>query len=152
MPELSVRLIILALVCIFTWVLIRVGQRFVEIRRQRAFTAEPSIQLASNLDTLGESAKKTAHIHILAFSSADCRQCHQLQAPALRRVIEECGDTVSLTQIDATTSPELTQRYQVLTVPTTVLLDVSGKVHAVNYGFTNLQRLLTQINTILAET
>lgn len=152
MPELFVRLIIFALVCIFTWALIQLGQRFVEIRRQQAFTAEPSTQLASNLDTLGESGEKTARVHILAFSSVDCRQCHHLQAPTLRRVIEECGNTVMLTQIDATTSPELTQRYQVLTVPTTVLLDESGKVHAVNYGFANVQRLLAQINTILAET
>lgn len=152
MSELLIRLVVLALVCIFTWILIRIGQHFVEIRRQRAFAAKPPTQLASDLDIVEEGSQNTARIHILAFSSADCRQCHQLQDPVLRRVIEEYGNTVALTHIDATTSPELTQRYQVLTVPTTVLLDISGKVHAVNYGFTNIQRLLTQINTILTET
>ena len=54
--------------------------------------------------------------------------------------------------IDAPTSPELTERYQVLTVPTTVLLDANNKVHAINYGFANTQHLLTQIAQVLSST
>ncbi len=49
-------------------------------------------------------------------------------------------------------APELTERYRVLTVPTTVVLDASGRAHAVNYGFANTQRLLEQVDTVLAET
>jgi thioredoxin-like negative regulator of GroEL len=89
-------------------------------------------------------------VRILAFSSADCHQCHQLQAPALQRVLEARGKSVSVIEIDAPSSPELTQRYQVLTVPTTVVLDAKGQAHAINYGFANTKRLLEQIDEILA--
>jgi hypothetical protein len=34
-------------------------------------------------------------------------------------------------------------------VPTTVVLDETGKAHAINYGFANLQRLLEQVDAIL---
>jgi len=44
----------------------------------------------------------------------------------------------------------LAQRYQVLTVPTTVVLDAAGYVHAVNYGFANTQRLLEQVDGVLS--
>ena len=99
---------------------------------------------------LGEAgAISPTRVRILAFASEDCHQCHTLQAPVLRRVKEAHGDTVTIIEIDAPNSPELTQRYHVLTVPTTVLLDVKGKAHAVNYGFTNAQSLLKQVDEIL---
>jgi hypothetical protein len=90
-----------------------------------------------------------ARVRILAFASEDCHQCHILQAPVLRRVKEAHGDIVTIIDIDASNTPELTSRYHVLTVPTTVLLDVKGKAHAVNYGFTNAQSLLKQVDEIL---
>ncbi len=45
---------------------------------------------------------------------------------------------------------ELTRRYQVLTVPTTVVPDATGRVHAVNNGFANTQRLLEQVDGVLS--
>jgi thioredoxin-related protein len=90
-----------------------------------------------------------ARVRILAFASEDCHQCHRLQAPVLRRVKEAHGDIVTIIDIDVSNAPELTSRYHVLTVPTTVLLDVKGKAHAVNYGFTNAQSLLKQVDEIL---
>ena len=98
-----------------------------------------------------EAAEDTppARVRILAFASEDCHQCHILQAPVLRRVKEAHGDIVTIIDIDASNAPELTSRYHVLTVPTTVLLDVKGKAHAVNYGFTNAQSLLKQVDEIL---
>jgi len=56
------------------------------------------------------------------------------------------GASVIVVEVDALGSPELTQRYQVLTVPTTVVLDANGRVHAVNYGFTKTQRLLEKMS------
>lgn len=90
-----------------------------------------------------------ARVCILAFASEECHQCHILQAPVLRRVKEAHGDIVTIVDIDASNAPELTSRYHVVTVPTTVLLDVKGKAHAVNYGFTNAQSLLKQVDEIL---
>ncbi len=140
MPELLFRLAIIAAVSLFTWLLIWSGRRFVASRRQRALTAAP---LASS------PQQETGQVRILAFSSDDCRQCHQLQEPALQRLLAQRGETVSVEYIDAPTTPELTSHYHVLTVPTTVVLDATGKAHAINYGFANMQRLLEQVDAIL---
>ncbi len=143
MSDVGIRLIILALVSVVAFLLVWFGRRFVEQRRQRVLVATPMMQYEA--DTTPNS-----HISILAFSSEDCRQCHQLQAPALKRVVEARGEHVSIVEVDAPTSPELTERYQVLTVPTTIVLDATGKAHAVNYGFANTKRLLEQVDSVLA--
>src|SRR5439155_22351505 len=88
-------------------------------------------------------------VRILAFISANCHQCHQLQAPALKRVLEARGTDVSVVDVDAPDEPELAQRYQVLTVPTTVVLDAKGRARAVNYGFANTVKLLEQVDEVL---
>jgi thioredoxin-like negative regulator of GroEL len=129
------------------WLLVVLGRRFVDARRQRALAAAPPETLSDLVKTVeGESV---ARVRILAFSSPDCRQCHKLQQPALERVLEARGETVSVINIDAPSSPELTQRYRVLTVPTTVILDTEGHAHGVNYGFANTQQLLEQIDQVL---
>lgn len=142
MSDVGIRLIILALVSVVAFLLVWFGRRFVEQRRQRVLVATPMMQ--HEADTTPD-----AHISILAFSSEDCRQCHQLQAPALKRVVEARGEHVSIVEVDAPTAPELTERYQVLTVPTTIVLDATGKAHAVNYGFANTKRLLEQVDSLL---
>jgi hypothetical protein len=139
MPELLFRIVIVAALGLLIWLLIWSGRRFVASRRQRALAAAP----------LAPSSRETGRVRILAFSSDDCRQCHQLQEPALRRLLAQCGEAVSVEYIDAPTTPELTRHYQVLTVPTTVVLDATGKAHAINYGFANVQRLLEQVDAIL---
>ena len=92
-----------------------------------------------------------SRVRILAFGSDDCRQCHTLQAPALKRLLDARGDEVAVVDVDAPNAPELTQRYQVLTVPTTVVLDAAGQARAVNYGFASTQRLLEQVDALLAQ-
>jgi thioredoxin-like negative regulator of GroEL len=66
-------------------------------------------------------------------------------------VVEARGNVVSVVEIDASSEPELAQRYQVLTVPTTIVLDATGQAHAVNYGFANTKRLLEQTDEVLAK-
>ena len=58
-------------------------------------------------------------------------------------------DQIAVVEIDAPNEPDLTQRYHVLTVPTTVVLDATGQAHAVNYGFANTQKLLAQVDELL---
>ncbi len=142
MSDFGIRIAILIIVSVVAFLLVWCGRRFVEQRRQRVLTATPVIQYETNTTS-------NSHISILAFSSDDCRQCHQLQAPALKRVVEARGELVSIVEIDAPTAPELTERYQVLTMPTTVVLDTKGKAHAVNYGFANTNRLLEQVDSLL---
>ncbi len=142
MSDVTLRLVIVAGVCALTLLLIWSTRRFIEQRKQQVLASTPSTTLETTEFKQGKS------ISILAFSSDDCRQCHQLQAPALQRVIEARND-ISIIEVDAPTSPELTERYSVLTVPTTVILDATGKAHAINYGFANTKLLLEQIDNVL---
>ena len=148
MSAILLRLGILVVLAACTWLLVWVARQYIEARRQRALAASAPDFFAESAGTLS-AAESAAKVRILAFSSADCRQCKQLQEPALRRVLEARGDTVALVTVDAPSSPELTERYQVLTLPTTVVLDGNGKAHAVNYGFANSTRLLEQIDSVL---
>ncbi len=151
MVRLVVFILIVVLLLIVTWA----GRRFVEMRRRQALTAAPLDVMANGHSPEASSIFGTnsgaTQVRILAFQSDDCHQCHTLQAPALQRVLEACGDSVSVMEIDAPGTPELTQRYRVLTLPTTVVLDANGNARAVNYGFAPTQRLLEQVQAILAQ-
>ena len=140
-----IRIGVLVLVITFLWLMVWSGRRFVEVQRRRALVTEPMIPI----DDVSANASLSL-VRILAFSSADCRQCHELQIPALQRVLDARGSKVSVAEVDAPNSPDLTQRYRVLTVPSTVVLDAQGRTHAVNYGFANTQLLLEQVDEVLA--
>jgi hypothetical protein len=142
MGSVLIRLLIFALVSGGLCLVVVLGRRFVESRRQRALAAAP---LPAHTSTPGD---RTA-VRILAFSSDDCVQCHRMQTPALRRVLDARPDVV-VEEIDAPRAPELTRRYSVLTVPTTVVLDAAGRARAVNYGFADTRRLLEQVEAALA--
>ena len=146
MPDIVVRLGVLALVAVLLSLFAWSGQRFVEARRRQALAAAAPGIFSEISD--GE-VQSCPLVRILAFSSANCHQCHQLQAPALKRVLEARGTDVSVVDVDAPDEPELAQRYQVLTVPTTVVLDAEGRAHAVNYGFANTVKLLEQVDEVL---
>ena len=146
MPGVVMRIGVLMLVSMLTWFMARSGQLIVDKRRQRALAALPQEQ-CSGADSADTHSGSPA-VRILAFSSAGCNQCHRLQTPALQRVLKMRGASVVVVEVDAPSSPKLTQRYRVLTVPTTVVLDATGRAHAVNYGFTNTQRLLEQVDEV----
>lgn len=143
MSNLVIRAGVLLLASLVAWLAAWSGRHFVEQRRRQALSALP-------LEP-GRAQNAASQVRILAFSSEDCAQCHRLQSPALKRVEAMRGAQVSVEEIDAPASPELTRRYRVLTVPTTVVLDAHGRVQAVNYGFANTQRLLEQVDAVLLE-
>jgi len=147
MPDIVVRLGVLALVTVLLSLFAWSGQRFVEVRRRQALAAAAPGIFSEISD---REVQSRPLVRILAFSSANCHQCHQLQAPALKRVLEARGTDVSVVDVDAPDEPELAQRYQVLTVPTTVVLDAKGRAHAVNYGFANTVKLLEQVDEVVS--
>jgi thioredoxin-like negative regulator of GroEL len=157
------RVVTLAVVVVALWVAVWLARRGIEARRQRALRADTT--LANDADLLRsagvalsrqdaaietDSQQATVRgIHILAFSSDDCRPCHTLQKPALERLLAKRPQALTVAYIDAPSSPELTRRYQVLTVPTTVVLDADGAPRAINYGFANAEKLLAQVDAAL---
>jgi thioredoxin-related protein len=148
MPDTLIRTGILILLGLVTCLLVWSGRQFVETQRRRVLAA-PLESLLPGDDSPETSSNNVSPIRILAFSSDDCAQCHQFQEPALQRVIETYGEQVSVVEVDAPNQPELAQRYRVLTLPTTVLLDAAGRARAVNYGFANSKKLLAQVSSLL---
>lgn len=143
-PELARAGIVLALALAIGTV-VGVARWLIERRRKRVLAAAPALDLPSSSTT-----EDAAAVRILVFSSDDCAQCHRLQAPAVQKVLAARGPAVAIIEVDAPSSPEMTERYQILTLPSTAILDASGKTHAINYGFANSTKLLRQIDDVLA--
>ena len=142
------RLGVLALVSLALWLVVWSGRRFVEARKRAVLNGAPAdLPRAPGLD----GSASASPVQILNFSSPDCSQCFRLQEPALRRLLEARGDAVTVLHVDAPSAPELTKRFQVLTVPTTVVLDATGQAQAVNFGFAPTERLLKQVDAVLAQ-
>jgi hypothetical protein len=144
MSDPLIRLGILALVTLLTAGIIWAGRLFVAYQRKRALAAPA---LASSSANLPGSEQKT---RILAFSSEGCTQCHTLQWPALQRLLALRGEEIEIVEVDAPAAPELVKRYRIMTVPSTVILNAAGEVHAVNYGFANFGKLRQQVEELLA--
>jgi len=74
MPDIVVRLGVLALVTVLLSLFAWSGQRFVEVRRRQALAAAPP-GILSEINDGGEAQSRPLG-RILAFSSANCHQCH----------------------------------------------------------------------------
>jgi hypothetical protein len=146
MAALILRVVVLLAVSLVAWLVGWAGRSYVGRSRRRALNSAPLV-LPSAAHAGAEAAQSA--VRILAFSSADCRQCKQLQEPALERVLAARSGSVAVVHVDAPSAPGLTEQYRVLTVPTTVVLDAKGKAHAVNYGFAPAPRLLEQVDALL---
>jgi hypothetical protein len=126
-----------------TWLILWAGQRVIEGQRRKAFAAKPF--------PTAQAHGALTILTILAFSSADCRQCHTHQNPVLQQILTLRAGRVVVQDVDAPSHPQLTDQYHILTLPSTVVLDTTGRVLAVNYGFANTRRLLDQIDAAVAE-
>lgn len=82
---------------------------------------------------------------ILYFSGPHCRVCHTLQEPALQRLASDAPLPIEVRQLDATVEQALARQFNVLTVPTTIVLDPGGTVKAINNGFASERQLRAQL-------
>jgi thioredoxin-like negative regulator of GroEL len=140
MFDLFIRLGILVLAVALIGLLVWGGRLFIAHQKRLA--------LSTSAEATSESIR--GRVRILAFGSADCTQCHRLQEPTLRRLQALRGDAIEVVEIDAPGSPDLTRRYRILTVPSTVVLDPAGSPRAINYGFADLNKLQQQVDAVLA--
>ncbi len=145
MTDTEIRAGVVAGVALVAILVVWLVRRYIDQQRRLVIAASLS-NLPADADAIGSLGP----VRILAFSSDDCRQCHTLQAPALQRVLAARGERLQVTEVDAPSEQALVEQYRVLTLPTTVVLDATGRVHAVNYGFANTEQLLKQVDTVLA--
>jgi thiol-disulfide isomerase/thioredoxin len=85
---------------------------------------------------------------IVYFTTPDCAPCKTVQRPALQRLTDLLGERLHVIEIDATQHPEVAQKWGVMSVPTTFLLDEKGAAKYVNNGVTRLEKLLEQVKSL----
>ncbi|HWF57578.1 MAG TPA: thioredoxin family protein [Candidatus Dormibacteraeota bacterium] len=91
-----------------------------------------------------DPANRGASPDILYFTGENCTVCHVAQRPALRR-LRGLIDDVAIREIDVALDPGVARSYRVMTLPTTVVLDRSGRATAVNAGFATDSVLRDQV-------
>lgn len=86
---------------------------------------------------------------ILYFTSPRCAPCHTQQRPAIQHLLAELGEQdVQLIEVNALEDPAAANRWGVLSIPTTFILDGSGQPRQVNNGITSPQTLKQQIQVL----
>lgn len=137
MPE---RLLVLT-VGVATFMFVVLAVRMWATARGQSLRGVPGETL---LDTLGAIADGRSTV--VTFSTQSCAACHTAQAPAVQELERQIGaDRIRVVSIDAAHQPDIARAFGVLTVPSSVVLDPSGKVQAINHGFAPATKLLRQL-------
>lgn len=88
---------------------------------------------------------------ILYFTADTCAACKTQQQPALARLRSLPGyEDVQIIRVDADQQLHDAQRWGVMSLPTTYILDSQGQPKAVNYGVASAEKLRKQIQEAIA--
>jgi thioredoxin-like negative regulator of GroEL len=82
--------------------------------------------------------------YILYFTGEGCTVCKTHQEPALAKL----GDDVRVQHVDAIAERELAERFNVYTLPTTIVIAPDGKPAHVNYGYAPAPKLQQQLSEL----
>lgn len=82
---------------------------------------------------------------ILYFTTPMCAPCKTQQRPALQRLVTELGDQVQVIEVNALEHPDAADRWGVLSVPTTFILDSRGRPREINHGVAGADKLKQQL-------
>ena len=85
---------------------------------------------------------------IVYFTTPDCVPCKTVQRPAIDQIRSLLGEKLQVIEIDASERPDLAQRWGVMSVPTTFLLDARGEARYVNNGVARAEKLMEQIQAL----
>jgi thiol-disulfide isomerase/thioredoxin len=83
---------------------------------------------------------------VLYFTAEGCVQCKMQQTPVLERFTADTG--IAVHKLDAVVQQDLAEFYNVMTVPTTVVLDRQRRPVAINYGLASLPKLCQQVEAV----
>lgn len=84
---------------------------------------------------------------VLYFSSRTCTPC-LAQGKAVDRLRDPEG-ALNLVKVDVDGEPGLAEKWSVLTVPTTVVLDSGGRIQTINHGAASEKKLRRQLEGVL---
>ncbi len=88
----------------------------------------------------GATAAPSGEPYIIYFTGEDCTVCRTHQEPALAKL-----SGVRVDKVDAIAERDLADRFQVYTLPTTVVMSPEGTALHVNYGYAAAPKLERQL-------
>ncbi len=88
----------------------------------------------------GTTSGASAEPYILYFTGESCTVCRTHQEPALAKL-----GTVRVEKVDAIAERQLADRFQVYTLPTTVVMSAEGSALHINYGYAPANKLARQL-------
>ena len=93
---------------------------------------------------------KTGKPVLLYFWTSDCAQCKPQERQIEKAItgLRQSGKILRVQKYNAFEELKLAKEMQVMTVPTTVLLDSQGKIAAWNPGLTTSRKIVEQYQTI----
>jgi thiol-disulfide isomerase/thioredoxin len=136
------RLLLLLAVTALVTVGVLLTRAWVGIRTRRVMAAPPSRLLQAL------QAEADGRPSLITFSTPSCAACHTAQHPAADAVARELGtERVRVVHVDASTQSDIAHAFGVLTVPSSVILDATGRITAINHGFAPSRQLLEQLQS-----
>ncbi|HAC45608.1 MAG TPA: hypothetical protein DCF65_06010 [Chloroflexi bacterium] len=117
------------------WALAAAGTVVLAAAGLEAFRSSRARRLA-----VGAMSAPAADPYILYFTGENCTVCRTHQEPALAKL-----GPVRVDKVDAIAERELADRFQVYTLPTTVVMSAEGRALHVNYGYAPAQKLDRQL-------
>lgn len=88
-------------------------------------------------------------VGVVAITTDDCVQCERLQKPALKR-LQAQRDDIEVVWRTVNQEPQLVKELGIMTVPSTLVRDASGKVVKVNLGYVDDRVLMQQLSLVSA--
>lgn len=85
---------------------------------------------------------------IVYFTSPMCAPCEFQQKPALMALRDDLGGAVQVIEVNALSEPDAADRWGVMTVPTTFVLDRQGNPREVNAGVASADKLKRQLHRV----
>lgn len=105
-------------------------------------------QMARISRRLSRSTTVSTQPTLLYFRSESCTVC-PTQAHYIDTAAQEWNGRIAIQNIDAELEPDKANKYNVFTLPTTIIVDTQGKVREINYGLTQPHKLSQQIQGII---
>jgi hypothetical protein len=94
----------------------------------------------ARMRTVGTAAAPASDPYILYFTGDGCTVCRTHQEPALAKL-----GAVRIDKVDAIADRTLADRFNVYTLPTTVVMTPEGRALHVNYGYATAPKLERQL-------
>jgi thioredoxin 1 len=87
---------------------------------------------------------------VVLFTADYCGPCKHRQRPTIQKVIAHFGEqTIQFILVDVDELPEVANRWGVMSLPTTVILDKAGQPVHINHGVTPQETLQHQLQQLL---